>query len=72
VCILENSEGSKAQTHGDRLRTEVQRLEAGRMGFRGVQQTIDVNDEASPGPDAWNNRPVCPKLNIRWKETSQG
>ena len=44
MYILENSEGSKAQTHGDSLRMEVQRLKAGRMGFRGVQQTVDVND----------------------------
>jgi len=38
-CILEIHEGSKAQTHGNSLHMEVQRLKAGRMGFRGVQQT---------------------------------
>jgi len=64
VCILVTNEGSKAKTHGDSLHTEVQRLKAGRMGFSGVQQTVDVNDETGAGPDAWNDRSVCPKLNI--------
>ena len=50
MSILENHESSEAQTHGDSLRTEVQRLKAGWASFRGVQQTVDVDDESGPAP----------------------
>jgi len=72
VCILENHEGSKAQTHGDSLNTQVQRLKAGWASFRAVQQTVDVHGESGPRPDTWHHRPGCPGLHICWRNTSQG